>query len=96
MNEIYNITLSTPLGLKKGSLRFLNDNGNLSGSLVFMGNENPFTNGTSDGNNFEFAGVFSLGSKRFKYSVKGSTDGDTLKAIASTKFGNMQIKGISA
>lgn len=93
MNGTFRVTLLTPIGSKSGTINFIDDNGVLSGSIHAMGSENPFRNGISNGNSFEFSGTLKIAFNRFDYTAKGSITGDTLSATAVTKFGIMQING---
>ncbi len=93
MNGTFKVSLATPMGTYNGTVKFLDQNGVLSGSLHAMGSDNPFVNGKVVGNNFEFAGTIKIGFNKFEYTAKGTVTGDILKADASTKFGIMKIKG---
>nr|WP_319487616.1 hypothetical protein [uncultured Caproiciproducens sp.] len=93
MNATFNVTLSTPIGTKKGVVTFLDKNGVLSGSIRAMGRSNYFKNGKIIGNSFEFSGILNAGFFNFRYTAKGIIDGDTLNAIATTNSGTFQIIG---
>jgi hypothetical protein len=93
MNGTFKVTMSTPMGPKSGRISFMDQNGVLSGSIRFMGNENPFRNGKTSGNNIEFRGALNVGFSRFGYTARGTVTGDTLAATANTQFGVMQISG---
>jgi len=56
MNENYNITIQTPMGVEKGTITFAVDGDVLSGSLNIMGEKNDFSNRKLNGNEFEFSG----------------------------------------
>jgi len=55
MNENYNITIQTPMGVEKDTITFVVDGDVLSGSLNIMGEKNDFSNGKLNGNESEFS-----------------------------------------
>ena len=93
INGTYKISMSTPMGPKSGSITFIDKDGVLSGYIRALGSENPFKNGKSSGNSFEFDGILKILFRRFEYTAKGTITGDVLKATATTKFGIMEIEG---
>ena len=93
MNSSYKISMKTPIGLKRGTLVLSWENGLLNGYISAMGYKSPFTDGKTDGNTFEFSGTLNAGFSKFKYSAKGTMTGDSLSAIAATKYGNLRIEG---
>ena len=96
MDSIFNVSLLTPIGLQKGTITFVEQNGGLSGSIRTMGSTNLFRNGKMNGHSFEFSGILNLGFFNPKYIAKGTIDGNTLKAVATTDFGTFQINGTRA
>jgi hypothetical protein len=93
MNGTFKVSLSTPMGVKNGTISFLDNNGVLSGSLRALGKENPFRNGKANGNTFEFNGSLKIGFGEIEYVANGTITGDALLATAKTKFGLMKING---
>jgi hypothetical protein len=93
MNGTFKVSMSTPLGLKSGTISFVDEDGCLSGSINALGNENPLMNGKSSGNDFEFDGVLKTGFGKIDYTAKGTISGDKLQATANTKYGTMKIIG---
>lgn len=53
MNEKYNITMQTPMGVEKGTITFVVDGDVLSGSLNIVGEKNDFSNGKLNENKFK-------------------------------------------
>ena len=96
MNGTFKVNLTTPQGPKSGTINFVDENGVLSGSLHALGHENPFKNGITDANTFEFTGTLKTGFIKIKYTAKGTITGDTLQATAKTQFGLMEISGTRA
>ncbi|HEX2926600.1 MAG TPA: hypothetical protein VHP38_10150 [Ruminiclostridium sp.] len=94
MNGTYSVALQTPFGAQKGTITFVDDKGMLSGSIRTMGSTNFFKNGKINGNSFEFSGILNAGFFNFRYTAKGTIEGDTLKAVALTDSGTFQINGI--
>ncbi|MBW7573904.1 hypothetical protein [Caproiciproducens faecalis] len=93
MNGTYSVTLQTPFGIQKGTVTFVDNNGILSGSIRTMGNTSFFRNGKINGNSFEFSGILNAGFFNLRYSIKGTMEGDTLKAVALTSSGTFPING---
>ena len=93
MNGTYSVTLQTPFGIQRGTVTFVDNNGMLSGSIRTMGNTSFFRNGKINENSFEFSGILNAGFLSLKYTTKGTTEGDTLKAVALTSSGTFQING---
>jgi hypothetical protein len=93
MNGTFNVTLRTPIGPQNGIITFIDEHGTLSGSIRTMGNTSLFKDGKANGNSFEFSGILNLGFLNPKYIAKGTIDGNTLKAVATTDFGTFQIDG---
>jgi hypothetical protein len=93
MNGTFKISMSTPMGMKSGTIKFVDDNGVLSGSIRAMGSENPFNNGKTSETTFEFTSTLDLFFSKIQYNAKGTITGDILQATAETKFGMMQING---
>jgi hypothetical protein len=93
MNGTFKVSLSTPMGLKSGTISSVDENGVLSGSLHALGSENSFRNGKTSGNTFEFTGALKMGFGKIEYDAKGTITGDILQATAKTKFGMMKING---
>jgi len=93
MNGTFKINLSTPMGMKSGTISLTEEDGKLIGSLRALGHDNPIKNGKVSGNSFEFAGVLNTGFGKIEYSAQGNINGDALSATAKTKFGVMKING---
>ena len=93
MDGIYNITMQTPMGMEKGNISFTQGGETFSGSLNILGTKNPFNGGKLIGTDFEFSGEIKKLIKKFAYTAKGTINGDTLTATATTKFGILKING---
>lgn len=93
MNGTFNVTLQTPIGPQNGLLTLIDDNGALSGYIRAMGMTSPFKNGKVTGNAFEFSGILNTGFIRFRYVVKGTVDGDTIKGVAIANSRTFQLQG---
>lgn len=93
MNGTYNVSLHTPIGVQKGTVTLMEENGALRGSIRAMGSTSTFQNGKVSGNAFEFSGILNAGFFNFSYTAKGTIDGDTLNAVATTNTGAFQIIG---
>ena len=93
MNSTFKVALSTPMGVQEGSLILMDEGGTLSGSIRAMGNESPFRDGKMDGNKFEFSGVLRAGFLKFRYTARGTIEGNVLKGTASTGAGTFRISG---
>ena len=93
VNGTYTISMSTPLGMKTGTLILTEENGILTGSIRALGKNNPITNGKYNKNEFEFSGTLNTMLSKIKYTAKGTINGDTLQATADTKYGVMNING---
>lgn len=93
MNGTFRMVLSTPLGPRRGTIRFEDRGGSLSGSINAMGSESPFQDGRADGGAFTFSGTLRVGLYRFDYTATGTVTGDTLKGTAVTRYGSMPIRG---
>lgn len=96
MNGTYHVTLVTPIGPQSGSISFLDRNGVLSGSIRTMGGTSYFENGKVEGNAFEFSGILNAGFLHFRYTVKGKTEGNSLRGTAITDSGTYPIYGEKA
>ena len=55
MNETYNITMQTPMGMEKGTINFTQDGDSLSGSLNILRGSNDFSGGKVEGSAFVFS-----------------------------------------
>jgi hypothetical protein len=93
MSGTFNVTMRTPMGPTSGVLTLADESGTLSGSIRTMGSTSYFRNGKADGNSFEFSGILNAGFFNFRYTVRGTVDGDVLKAVAITDSGTFQISG---
>lgn len=92
MSGTFRVTLGTPIGQQSGTITFTDENGALSGTIRAMGSTNRFT-GRADGNAFEISGVLSVGFFRFRYTARGTVDGDTLTGKAYTDTGAFPMSG---
>lgn len=93
MNGTYDATLQTPIGPQSGDITFIDRNGILSGSIRAMGGTSYFENGKVNGNAFEFSGVLSAGFLHFRYTVKGTAEGNSFTGTAITDSGAYPIRG---
>lgn len=93
INGTYSIMLKTPMGVKKGEMILALDGTALHGSIVIKGKENPFSDGTVDGDSFTFSGELMSPVGKLVYDCIGSVTGDELAATAKAKKGTIQITG---
>jgi hypothetical protein len=94
MSGTFNVTLDTPFGPQKGVLTLTEKDGSLNGSIRAVGSTSLFSGGKVSGNSFEFSGILHVALFRFRYTAKGTVDGDTLRAVAETGSGTFQMRGI--
>jgi hypothetical protein len=80
MDGTFKISLSMPMGIKSGTISFIDNNGVLSGSLCALGKENQFRDGKTNENTFEFAGFLKAIFGKIEYNAKGTISGDILQA----------------
>jgi hypothetical protein len=80
-------------GSQKGVVTFIDENGILRGSIRAMGNTSYFRSGKTSGNSFAFSGNLNTGVFNLRYNAKGTVDGDTLNAVATTNLGTFQMSG---
>ena len=98
VNDTYSITLQTPMGREQGLLTLQEKDGMLSGSIQTKGRVNRFDAGRCavsehGGMRFSFQGILSLGFIKIPYTARGTVQGDTLKAVADTRFGSFPFQG---
>ncbi|MDO4532655.1 MAG: hypothetical protein Q4C36_02930 [Coriobacteriia bacterium] len=96
IDGIYNVTVKTPIGVNRGSLKLETtaDGEAVKASLSLIGMGNLYSNGKLNGNEFTMQGnmrMFTFG--HFAYNIKGAVEGRKLHAIAETSRGTFSIQG---
>jgi hypothetical protein len=96
IDGIYNVTVKTPIGVNRGSLKLETtaDGEAVKASLSLIGMGNLYSNGKLNGNEFTMQGnmrMFTFG--HFAYNIKGEVEGRKLRAIAETTRGTFSIQG---
>ena len=89
----YEVTLKTPMGMKKGELVLEENNGIISGKMVALGKENAIEPGKVEGNHFTFGGKLKTPVGMTAYTCEGDVDGDAIVGTVMTKKGNLPLKG---
>lgn len=89
----YDVTLKTPMGVKKGQLILQDENGTLTGAMRVMGKENPFTPGICSGDRFSFSGALKTAVGRVAYDCDGTVTGGELTGVVKTKKGDLALAG---
>lgn len=89
----YSIKLRTQMGLKNGELILMAANNLLTGSIIVMGKENPFMNGSVRGDNFSFSGELTTAVGKVPFTCDGGVNGDEISANVKTLKGNMLLSG---
>ena len=89
----YDIIAETPMGNQDGQL-FLDIKGNdVSGTLIIMGKENSFADGTIDENgNLSFNGKVKAGIGKVKFSASGTLVDGQVHITLKSKIGNIVVK----
>ena len=89
----YDVVFSTPMGNMEGKAVLHVDGTSLSGTLVFMGSENKFENGTIDeAGNTVFKGELKTKIGKIAYTVTGTLVDGVINATAKTKMGDISIQ----
>ena len=89
----YEVSLKTPMGLKKGELIINEADGIITGKMVVMGKENEIDPGKSNGNNFTFSGKLKTAMGVVPYTCEASVSGETVSGTVKTKKGDMSLTG---
>ncbi len=91
----YHARVSTPIGVKEGTLTLEEQGGALSGVLHVLGGDTPIQNGAIDANgNLSFSGTLQvpfIGALPFTF--EGSHEGDAISGTAVTRMGAIKIAG---
>ncbi len=93
LDGTYTVKLKTPMGVKKGDVEFRTDGNDLTGKLIIMGKENPFTSGEADGENFRFCGEMTTAVGKVAFDCSGKVAGDAIEGNVKTKKGNLIMSG---
>lgn len=89
----YEVSLKSPMGLKKGELKLHSEGGVLSGGMTVMGKENPIGPGTAEGDNFSFSGELKTAVGKLAYMCEGRVEGNAISGVAKTKKGDLPLTG---
>ena len=93
----YNVSVKTPIGVNRGSLKLATEGEKVMASLSLIGMGNLHSTGTiidADTNTFTMQGnmrMFTFG--HFAYNIKGQIEGRKLYATAETSRGTFSIQG---
>ena len=91
--ETYEVSLKTPMGIKKGDLTLYDTDGVITGKMVVMGKENNIDPGKADGDSLTFSGKLKSAIGVVPYTCEASVDGDTINGTVKTKKGDMTLTG---
>ena len=89
----YEVSLKTPMGLKKGELILFDAEGLITGKMVVMGKENEIDPGKSNGENFTFSGKLKTAMGVVPYTCEASISGEAISGTVKTKKGDMALTG---
>ena len=89
----YEVSLKTPMGLKKGELILSDAEGLITGKMVVMGKENEIDPGKSNGENFTFSGKLKTAMGVVPYTCEASISGEAISGTVKTKKGDMALTG---
>ena len=89
----YEVSLKTPMGLKKGELILFDAEGLITGKMVVMGKENEIDPGKSNGGNFTFSGKLKTAMGVVPYTCEASISGEAISGTVKTKKGDMALTG---
>lgn len=92
MEDIYEITMLTPIGPEKGKISFCRQENKFTGKLVIMGNTKDISGSFQEGE-FVFHSELRKLLTKITFTAKGKIDQDTLNAIADSNFGEIKITG---
>lgn len=91
----YHAQVSTPIGVKEGTLTLQQQGEALSGSLHVLGGDTPIQNGAIDTEgNLSFSGTLQvpfIGALPFTF--EGTHEGDSISGTAVTRMGAIEISG---
>ncbi len=91
----YHAQVSTPIGVKEGTLTLQQQGEALSGSLHVLGGDTPIQNGVVDTEGkLSFSGTLQvplIGALPFTF--EGTHEGDSISGTAVTKMGAIEIAG---
>ena len=93
LDGTYAVKLKTPMGVKKGDVELHAEGNELTGKLIIMGKENPFTSGEADGDNFRFCGEMTTAVGKVAFDCSGQVLGDAIEGTVITKKGNLIMSG---
>ena len=94
IDGIYKVTVKSPIGVNRGSLKLETEGETVKASLSLIGMGNLHSTGKVDGNTFTMQGnmrMFTFG--HFAYNIKGEVEGRKLHAMADTSHGTLSIQG---
>lgn len=89
----YDVVISTPMGDMDGRVTLNIREGNVSGTIFFMNNENEFSGGSIDETgNVSFKGDLKTPIGKMAYTITGTLIDGKIDAMAKTKMGDLTIK----
>ena len=89
----YEVSLKTPMGVKKGDLTLSDTDGVITGKMVVMGKENDIDPGKADRDSLTFSGKLKSAIGVVSYTCEASVDGDIINGTVKTKKGDMALTG---
>ena len=93
----YNIENDTPMGKQPGKLVLQSDGGSLSGTLSGQMGEQPFQNGSVNGDDFVFSVKISGPMGEMQLEFKGTVSGDAISGqVQAGSFGSSPFTGTRA
>lgn len=89
----YDVRLKTPMGIKQGRLDLRDEGGALVGAMHVMGSTTRIGSGSTEGDNFGFAGEIKTAVGRLAYECQGTVNGNSIEGVVSTHKGTFPLSG---
>lgn len=89
----YDVRLKTPMGIKQGRLDLRDEGGALVGAMHIMGSTTRIGSGSTEGDNFGFAGELKTAVGRLAYECQGTVNGNSIEGVVSTRKGTFPLSG---
>lgn len=89
----YEITLKSPLGLKKGSISVIANEDGIRGTIDILNDTNQFAGRVLPDNKFEAYGELKTPTGQVPYNVEGMVEENGFHALMNTTKGLMELRG---
>lgn len=89
----YEITLKSPMGLKRGNLLVTTQAEQMIGTIDILNHVNEFKGQISDNGEFEVIDEIKTSVGQVPYDLKGKICGDEMQALMETSKGIMEVVG---